>query len=55
MGAASFVLPYLQALAGPRPVRLASRPPSGSPATGSAHRHHAEQAAIVAATLAPTH
>ncbi|HPS76975.1 MAG TPA: hypothetical protein PLS53_02335, partial [Thermoanaerobaculaceae bacterium] len=53
MGAASFVLPHLQALAGSRPVRLVSRPPSGSPATGSAHRHHAEQAAIVTSALAP--
>lgn len=55
MGAASFVLPHLGALAGSRPVRLVSRAASGSPATGSAHRHHAEQAAIVAAALAPTH
>lgn len=52
MGAAFFVLPQLEALAGGRPVRLVSRPPSGSPATGSARVHQAEQDALVASALA---
>ncbi len=51
MGAAFFVLPHLEPLADGRPVRLVSRPASGSPATGSAHVHQAEQDAPVASAL----
>ncbi|MFJ9250603.1 hypothetical protein [Streptomyces sp. NPDC101776] len=42
-----FVAPYLQRLAG-RPVACVSRPPASAPAVGSAHRHTAEQGALVA-------
>ncbi len=52
MGAWSFVAPHLQAVLGDCRARYVGRPPSGSPATGSARRHQQEQRALVAAAFA---
>ncbi len=48
MGALSFVLPYLQRIAGNRPVRSVKRSASASPATGSGKAHGIEQATLLA-------
>ncbi len=53
MGAWSFVAPLLQEVLGDCRVRYVGRPPSGSPATGSARRHQQEQQALVEAAFAP--
>lgn len=52
MGAWNFAAPYLHEILGDCRVRYVGRPPSGSPATGSARRHQQEQQALVAAAFA---
>ncbi len=52
MGAWPFLKEHLPAVVGSRPLRLVSRPPACSPATGSAKLHEAEQAHLVASALA---
>ncbi|MCS7181970.1 MAG: multifunctional oxoglutarate decarboxylase/oxoglutarate dehydrogenase thiamine pyrophosphate-binding subunit/dihydrolipoyllysine-residue succinyltransferase subunit [Thermoanaerobaculum sp.] len=51
MGAWPFVKEHLPALLGDRPLKVVSRPPAGSPATGSAKLHEAEQAYLVGLAL----
>jgi 2-oxoglutarate dehydrogenase E1 component len=53
MGAWSFVAAHLHDLLGDCRLRYVGRPPSGSPATGSARRHQQEQRALVEAAFAP--
>lgn len=52
MGAWPFLKEYLPEAVGPRHLRVVSRPPACSPATGSAKLHEAEQAHLVALALA---
>jgi 2-oxoglutarate dehydrogenase E1 component len=52
MGAWSFVRPRLEAISGKR-VKLVSRPPSSTPATGFPARYRQEQAAIIDTALGP--
>jgi 2-oxoglutarate dehydrogenase E1 component len=47
MGAATFLRPTLEALAGDRPLRFVSREASASPATGSHNAHAIEQEQIL--------
>jgi 2-oxoglutarate dehydrogenase E1 component len=55
MGAWDFVRHRFESLAADRyPVRYVGRPPSSSPAEGSAARHAAMQAAIVGHALTGT-
>jgi len=52
-GAWTYLLDRWEQAAPGRLVRYVGRPPSASPATGSAHVHRREQAALVAAAIAP--
>jgi 2-oxoglutarate dehydrogenase E1 component len=47
MGAMFYVLPYLERLAGQRPVWTVKRSPSASPATGSKKAHQIEQRTLI--------
>ncbi|MGQ9752006.1 MAG: multifunctional oxoglutarate decarboxylase/oxoglutarate dehydrogenase thiamine pyrophosphate-binding subunit/dihydrolipoyllysine-residue succinyltransferase subunit [Thermoanaerobaculaceae bacterium] len=55
MGAWSYVREPLRQLSGARHVSVVSRPPSCSPATGSAKLHDAEQDYLVALALGSSH
>ncbi|MFZ5805512.1 MAG: multifunctional oxoglutarate decarboxylase/oxoglutarate dehydrogenase thiamine pyrophosphate-binding subunit/dihydrolipoyllysine-residue succinyltransferase subunit [Acidobacteriota bacterium] len=52
MGAWPFLKEHLPEVTGPRRLRVVSRPPACSPATGSAKLHEAEQAHLAALALA---
>jgi 2-oxoglutarate dehydrogenase complex dehydrogenase (E1) component-like enzyme len=55
MGAACFwSLQFGHSLFGRMPFSVAARPPSASPATGSAARHREQQAALLAAAFGAT-
>jgi 2-oxoglutarate dehydrogenase E1 component len=52
MGALGFVAPRIEGVGGSLPLRLISRAPSGSPATGSAAVHEQEQKELLDRSLA---